>query len=211
MYNLVKLANRKIKFVRGVVKMIEKNGELKITTLAVIGIQKDGRYYTKLMDWVAENDSEIELSTDKVMDENCRLHGSSFRGLLEGSREITQSSHKPPIVLDKVLNMYYFPVESPIKKTCTWIAHSHVRAIRNYPNNQTNILFHNNRTLTLDISHPVVFRQLNKTAQYRCTLTDRIQKLRPIHKLNAQHYFQTELPHAEIIRNSPISSFDYEE
>ncbi|MFC4403203.1 competence protein ComK [Gracilibacillus xinjiangensis] len=166
--------------------IMSKGCEISPTTLAVIGVSKGENYGTRIMEYEKGDDYEVDIHSYKVMDMTCREFGISLRGLLEGARRLTDTSHKPPIVIDRMSNMYFFPVESPTKKSCIWISHTHVNRTERLSNNQTKIIFKNGRTLNVDVSYTVILNQINKTAQYRCMISDKLSDMLPISQYIAE-------------------------
>ncbi len=161
----------------------ERLTEISPSTLAVIGEREEGDYLTKVMEYDEEDDYETTHSAQKVMDITCREFGISLRGLIEGSRMLTGITHKPPIAIDRMSGMYFFPVESPLRKSCSWIAHSHVQQAEKLERNRSKIIFKNNRTITLDISYATIINQIYRTAQYRYLLGNKMEDV-----LQLSHY-----------------------
>ncbi|KAB8139197.1 competence transcription factor [Gracilibacillus oryzae] len=174
--------------------IMAKGCEISPATLAVIGMKKGENYVTKIMEYEQEDDYEVGLHSYKVMDMTCREFGISLRGLLEGSRRLTDTSHKPPIVIDRMSNMYFFPVESPLKKSCIWISHTHVKRTERLSNYQTKIIFKNDRSLNVDVSYSVILNQINKTAQYRCMISDKMSDILPLSQYIAETNKKRRLP-----------------
>lgn len=157
------------------VKVLEKLPEISPTTLAVVGKEAEGQHFTRVIEYAEEDDYETTWSAQKVMDRTCVEFGISLRGLIEGSRMLSGITHKPPIAIDRMSGMYFFPVESPQKKSCTWIAHSHVLEVEKLDTHETKVFFKNGRDLTIDISYATIINQLYRTAQYRYLLGNKME------------------------------------
>ncbi|ENH95646.1 competence transcription factor [Gracilibacillus halophilus YIM-C55.5] len=159
--------------------VVEQFFELSPSTLAVIGLPNETRkgYFTRVLDYDETFDYETAYSTQRVMDYTCREFGISLRGLIEGARKLSGITHKPPIAIDRISGMYFFPVESPMKKSCTWIAHSHVSKVEKQDPYNCTIIFKNGRNITLDISYASMINQLYRTAQYRYLLSNRVEDI----------------------------------
>lgn len=128
---------------------------------------------------IVEEDCEyvIDDSPTNVIDNACKFFGSSLKGRQEGIKEISGITHKAPIVIDPISGMYFFPTVSPSSPKCSWIAHSHIKKVRKAGRNQTEILLTNGRKLILNCSYGSVLNQLQRTAQYRYILDNRIKFL----------------------------------
>jgi|SRR5699024_7091686 len=157
------------------VKVLEKIPEISPQTLAVVGKEVEKGYFTRVIEYEEEDDYETTWSAQKVMDTTCVEFGISLRGLIEGSRMLSGITHKPPIAIDRMSGMYFFPVESPQRKSCTWIAHSHVLEVEKLDRHETKIFFKNGRDLTINISYATVINQLYRTAQYRYLLGNKME------------------------------------
>lgn len=116
----------------------------------------------------------IETTPIKVIDEACKFFGSSLQGRLDGTRDISNITHKAPVAIDPSSGMYFFPTFSPMNNKCAWIAHSHVKTICPTEFNQTEIIFINGRRIIVDASIGSIQNQLQRTAQFRYELDQRI-------------------------------------
>ncbi|GAA0301001.1 competence protein ComK [Gracilibacillus halotolerans] len=156
---------------------MEKTVVISPHTLAVVGEElNNGQFYTTIMSFHEEDDQEIDLSAKKVMDIACREFGISLRGLIEGSKMLSRITHKPPIAIDRVSGMYFFPTESPQNRSCSWIAHSHVLELEKTERG-TNIIFKNGRELFVPASYHTIINQLYRTAQFRYLLTNKMEDI----------------------------------
>ncbi|WP_163582922.1 competence protein ComK [Gracilibacillus saliphilus] len=157
--------------------LMEKVREISPKTLAVVGYEADGRFLTRVIEYEEVDDYETTFSTQQVMDVTCKAFGISLKGLIEGSRMLSGITHKPPIAIDRISGMYFFPVESPLRKACTWIAHSHVLEIEKIEQHLTRVVFKNGRELVLEVSYATMINQLYRTAQYRYLLSNKMEHI----------------------------------
>ncbi|UOQ46878.1 competence protein ComK [Gracilibacillus caseinilyticus] len=157
--------------------LMEKVREISPKTLAIVGKEEGGQYFTRVIEYDEADDYETTWSTQKVLDYTCREFGISLRGLIEGSRMLSKITHKPPIAIDRISGMYFFPIESPQRKACTWIAHSHVLELEKVDHDLTRIVFKNGRDLILDVSYATMINQLYRTAQYRYLLSNKMEQI----------------------------------
>src|SRR5699024_10409985 len=116
----------------------------------------------------------------KVIDEACRFYGSSLRGRLEGTKNISKITHKAPIAIDHSLGMYFFPTASPSNHDCSWINHSHVQEIKPCGKKETEVVFKNGETIIVPVSYGSMLNQLQRTAQFRFSLDTRMEQLKRI-------------------------------
>lgn len=124
-----------------------------------------------------EKEYAIKASSTKVIDEACRFFGSSLRGRQDGTKDICDITHKAPIAVDPVSGMYFFPTYSPTSSKCSWIAHSHIEQVNKREDKQTEIIFKNKRSVLLEVSYGSILNQVQRTAQFRYLLDNRIKYL----------------------------------
>jgi len=160
--------------------MLNKNlfESLEVTpfTLAVTPYRtKEGKLFSRVL----EKDSEfiVKLSPTEVMEKSCNYFGSSLVGKQEGTKKILKYSHKLPICLEALSNMYFFPSTSPSNVGCHWLAHSHIRELRPAENLKTEVVFFNGKSILVEVSHGSLENQLHRTAQYKHLLGKRIKSM----------------------------------
>lgn len=73
--------------------------------------------------------------------------------------------------------MYFFPTMSPTNDKCSWIAHSHIEKMNKTANQQAEITFKNGKIITLNMSFGSMLNQVQRTAQFRYILDERIKFL----------------------------------
>lgn len=117
----------------------------------------------------------IDYSPKKVIDAACKYFGSSLKGRIDGTKDISNITHKPPIAIDPASGMYFFPTNSPVNSKCTWIAHSHLESMNSIDIQQTEITFKNGKSIIVDVSYGSIMNQIQRTAQFRYALDNRIK------------------------------------
>src|SRR5699024_975057 len=117
-------------------------------------------------------------SPTRLIDLACRYFGSSLQGRLDGTKDVSRITHKAPIAIDPSSGMFFFPTTSPKNRKCSWINHSHVDYIQPIGNKQTKIFFNNGQYIVVDISYGSMMNQLQRTAQFRYTLEQRMRLIR---------------------------------
>lgn len=147
--------------------------EITPLTLAILPQEQiDGTHNSHVLEETREY--TIETTPIKVIDEACKFFGSSLQGRLDGTRDISNITHKAPVAIDPSSGMYFFPTFSPMNKRCSWIAHSHVKGLRPTDLNQTEITFKNGRRIVVDASIGSMRNQIQRTAQFRYELDQRM-------------------------------------
>lgn len=120
----------------------------------------------------------VQSNPTKLIDLACKFFGSSLRGRLEGTRQISRITHKAPIAIDPSSGMYFFPTTSPKNKACSWINHSHVDHIQPAGKKQTKIVFHNGKSIVVNVSYGSMLNQMQRTAQFRYSLEQRMRQMK---------------------------------
>lgn len=151
--------------------------EVTPSTLAILpryGVNGD------LVSYVLEEQGEYltRYAPTKMIERACKFFGSSLKGRQIGTHEICGITHKVPISIDPSSGMYMFPTLSPINPKCVWIAHTHISKLRETANQCTEVMFKNGKNIIVDVSYGSMINQVNRTAQFRYLLDERIKQLR---------------------------------
>lgn len=150
--------------------------EITTHTLAIIPKRDEqGRLGSLVLETKAE--FLAKASPSKMMDTACKFFGADLRGKQIGTRAVSKMTHKLPISIDALSGMYFFPTMSPLNPKCAWIAHTHIREIIEVSNQRTKIIFKNNQSIIVDVSYGSMENQINRTAQYRFLLEERLKGL----------------------------------
>ncbi|WP_343840296.1 competence protein ComK [Salinibacillus aidingensis] len=105
-----------------------------------------------------------------------------MRGRQEGTKGVCGITHKSPIAIDPHSGMFFFPTTSPNNPTCAWIAHSHIARIHPLDKGRTVIEFKTGQEIIVAVSHGSMMNQIQRTAQFRYKLTERLH-----YKRNSDH------------------------
>ncbi len=158
--------------------------ELSPLTMAVIPKEdRTGKQRTLILEMFGEH--TVPFSPTYIIDLACRYFGSTLEGRLEGTKEISNYTHKAPIAIDPSSGMFFFPTTSPKNRNCSWINHSHVNHLDSVGQDQTKISFYNGTSIVLDVSYGSMQNQLQRTAQFRFYLEERLRKM---YQSASKHY-----------------------
>jgi len=163
--------------------------EITPLTIAILPLEDETGNFTKSIIYEETGEYVAHILPTKIIDSACKYFGSSLKGRLEGTRDISGITHKAPIVIDPASGMYFYPTASPVNKSCSWIAHSHIDSIHSRENNQSEIVFKNGKTILFDVSYGSMMNQVNRTAQFRFSLEDRMSVVRE-RTIYSQHFTQ---------------------
>lgn len=150
--------------------------EITPQTIAVLAVKGESG---KTKSLVLEESAEYGVlhAPSRVIDNACKYFGSSLKGRQEGTKEVSGLTHKAPISIDPSSGMYFFPTASPMNSNCSWIAHTHIRKIKEAANQCTELIFNNGMKIVVDVSIGSMMNQIQRTAQFRYVLDNRIKNL----------------------------------
>ena len=152
-------------------------GEITSRTMAILPRKtKGGKIGSSIME-----DSEkyfVQDPPSKVIDLACKFFGASLYGRQIGTKEVSNMTHKLPISIDPTNGIYFFPTLSPSNSNCAWISHSHIKDVVEVEKQLTQIFFKNGLSAMVKVSYGSLENQINRTAQYRFILDERINRLR---------------------------------
>lgn len=109
----------------------------------------------------------------KIMEDSCRYFGSSYEGRKIGSKEILGAEYKVPIVIEDSNNLIAFPTTSPYSDDCSWISLKRVHNIYKIDNNNTKIVFDNNKEIIVPCSFRSIENQLSRASRLDLVLRNR--------------------------------------
>ncbi|GGF15827.1 competence transcription factor [Halobacillus andaensis] len=165
----------------------KKEYEVNPRTMALVaGYDDQGQIITEII----ESDQCFYLKDwpSKIVDHSCRYFASSLEGRISGTKQVAGFTHKPPIVISQKMSMYFFPIISPKRKECSWIAHKYIRTYKGENDHSTTITFTNGTSINVPVSVGMISNQIQRTAQFRFTLEDRLKYSAPKNDVVAENY-----------------------
>ena len=91
----------------------------------------------------------IKLSTGKLIEDNCKNYGSSFKGRKDGTKALTGIRYKTPIIISELNRIIFFPTTSTRKNDCIWVSLNNIKKYYK-KNNNTVVVFNNDLVIELD-------------------------------------------------------------
>jgi competence protein ComK len=149
--------------------------EINPLTMAVLPVNDNDKLYSKIY----QINGEIiysPLKPIKLIKHSCLSYCSSYEGRVAGSKKLTGSSHKVPIIIDSMNMMYFFPSASPTNSNCAWISYEYVKNYRKVDKKSTEVFFQNNQTVVVDLSYYSFEKQMMRTATLCTKLTQKIEE-----------------------------------
>ncbi|ARI78075.1 competence protein ComK [Halobacillus mangrovi] len=167
-----------------------KEYEINPQTMALIAKYDDcGQVITQVVE--RGNRFEITKCPSQVVDDSCRYFASSLEGRILGTKQVTSYTHKPPIVISEAMGIYFFPIISPKRKECSWVAHKYIRSYQGESDHTTTIQFSNGVNLNLPVSVGMFANQVQRTAHFRVILEDRLNDRPGVQETSSERIAET--------------------
>lgn len=144
-----------------------KEYEINTSTLAILPINN-----TKSIVYEEADEYIIEKSSNNIIRENCQFYGSSYEGRCIGTRYLTGIKTKYPIIIEESRNIIFFPTSSTRTKQSSWIALNKIKEYKKN-NDQSKILFKNDKKINLDISYYSLDNQICRATMLKSKLYER--------------------------------------
>lgn len=121
-----------------------------------------------------DNSLVINKNILKIIDSSCRYYGSSYKGRIEGSKNILKNKYKLPILIND--NLLFFPLNDNINNNLLFLNY---KMLQNYQKNGNKLIliFANNIMLTINCSDNKL-----KNSLVTCTLFNNIINIRKVSK-----------------------------
>ena len=81
-----------------------------------------------------------------------------------------------PILVEDTRNIIFFPTSSPLDEGGSWISLSNIKDYRKVGNNKTEILFKNNKKITVDVSYYSFNNQVMRASRLESIIRNRKEK-----------------------------------
>ena len=141
--------------------------EINADTIAIIPVDDN---VSKVYE--SEEEYLVSKSSNKIIENNCRFYGSSYKGRCEGTKFLTGIKSKFPIIIEESRNIIFFPTGSVRNSNNSWIA---LNNIKEYSKTYygCNVKFLNNKTISFDISHYSLENQFYRATMLKSKLNDK--------------------------------------
>lgn len=140
--------------------------EINVDTLAIIPIdENNSRVYEREEEYV------VSKGSNKIIENNCKYYGSSYKGRCEGTKYLTGIKSKFPIIIEESRDMIFFPTSSSRKNNNCWIALNTIKKYNKYLNG-SEITFNNNKKIPFNISLYTLDNQYYRATMLKSKLND---------------------------------------
>ena len=123
-----------------------KEYEINSSTIAIVPLDDNS---SKIYE--EEEEYIVNKNSNKIIEENCRFYGSSYRGRCEGTKYLTGIKSKYPIIIEESRNIIFFPTSSIRSNDNIWLS---LNKIKSYNKDKFGsvIVFNNDKKIELNIS-----------------------------------------------------------
>lgn len=144
-----------------------KEYEVNDETMAILGVDNNNSK-------VYENNKEYKIASSsyEVMDYSCQYFGSSYSGRVDGSKRILGANYKLPIIVEESSEMIFFPITSPEKSDCIWIALKWYKNVEQV-GNTTYIILKNGKKIKTIMSKKSIENQVMRASRLNLILNER--------------------------------------
>ncbi len=141
--------------------------EINIDTIAIVPIND---YVSKVYE--TEEEYVINQSSNKIIENNCKYYGSSYKGRCEGTKYLTGIKSKFPIIVEESRDMIFFPTGSFRNNNNCWLSLKHIKSY-----NKTifgcDVTFCNDKKIPIDISLYSLDNQYYRATMLKSKLNDK--------------------------------------
>ena len=141
--------------------------EVNDDTLAVIGVSNNK---TRIIEY--NSDFLLEDNAYQVIDYSCNYFGSSYKGRVEGTKNILGCKNKVPVIIEESKEIIFFPTTSPELSKCCWISLSSIEKIDSCGKNSI-IYLKNNKKIFLNVSKQSIDNQIFRATRLKYLLNTR--------------------------------------
>jgi competence protein ComK len=140
--------------------------------MAILPVEKDGKVYAKVLE--IKGELYVDLTPLMILESSCNYYGSSFEGRKQGTKGVSGITHKPPIAIDPMSDLYFFPTTSPKRIECIWVSLHHVLDSKPTSIANTLVTFTNKDEMEFPISPSSFETQMYRTSYLRTKLLQRV-------------------------------------
>ncbi|QFT88296.1 Competence transcription factor [Bacillus sp. THAF10] len=154
--------------------------EINEFTMVIFPFEWEGKLFAKVLE--EEQEIYVSLSPIKIIENSCKFYCSSFEGRKQGTKTVSGYTHKPPIVIDQMNDIFFFPTASPTNENCIWVSLHYAYEYNSTPSANTHVTFPNNTSVEIPVSKTSFETQVYRTSVVRSKLQQRVSRKR--HSMN---------------------------
>jgi competence protein ComK len=147
--------------------------EINPFTMIILPEEYGSRTYSRVIE--LEEEYLSPFRPIDIIKKSCKYFGSSYEGRKEGTTQLTGITHKVPIIIDPISSIYFMPTSSPSNPDCIWVAQEHVLFHKKADSYSTQVIFRNNKSIILPVSHHSFENQLLRTSLLRTKFMQRMK------------------------------------
>ena len=145
--------------------------EIDLSTVMLIGIDESK---TKVV--TLDDEFIIDIDSKKIMDNSCKLFGSSLSDRVNMTKRLVGIKSKSPIIVEDSRNIIFFPLKSVRDKCNIWISFNNLeKYVKN--GDKTAFVFKNNKRVVIDFSYYIIDNQVTRSLMLDYELKKRRESL----------------------------------
>ena len=144
-----------------------KEYEINAETIAIVPLDANtSKIYEEETEYV------VNKNSNKIIEENCKFYGSSYKGRCDGTKYLTGIKSKYPIIIEESRNIIFFPTSSIRNNENIWLSLNKIKSYDKYKFGSL-ITFLNEKKLELNISHYSLDNQFCRANLLKVKLYDK--------------------------------------
>lgn len=108
-----------------------------------------------------------------LVNDSLKMYCSDLPGAIKGSKSIIGNCHTPPIRLNGMPDMYWFPHISPNDNECVWLALHHVSTPIPISKKRTKVITAHGHSIVLNIEIKKFETRMNKAEQLKAKMQNK--------------------------------------
>lgn len=145
-------------------------------TLALIPEFRNGRQFTKVL--TRNGMLLVEKTQEEILDATLLYYGTSLRGARDGTKSILGNIKRMPIMVNETLGQYWFPITSPAKPGCIWLALNNILSYEAIDKTHTKVWMSGGSFIIVPISKRSLETKIQRTYNLRYAIEGRTTRAR---------------------------------
>ncbi|MBD7984570.1 competence protein ComK [Sporosarcina sp. Sa2YVA2] len=144
--------------------------------LALIPEYRDGRQFTKVL--CRNGTVLVEGTPENILNATLLYYGTSLRGARDGTKSILGDIKRIPILMNETLGLYWFPITSPAKPGCIWLALNNIISYEEIDETHTKVWMNGGSFIIVPISKSLLASRIQRAYNLRFEIEGRTTRAR---------------------------------
>lgn len=152
-----------------------KNYEINVETLAIFPYENNKSKIIEL-----NREFVVDCLPIKIINNSCKFFGSTYKGRINGTKNMLGSNHKLPIIIEESKKIIFFPTKSPRLLNCEWISFNNIVSY-DTSENGTIIKFYGGKNINISVSYWSLNNQILRSSRLESILSKRVNYINKIY------------------------------